>query len=359
MGSRNCSWCNHLWQRLCRPLLCGVCNKTYRLVLVVVQSLTPWLATNTLLPPHDLLPIQLFPPHDCRYQCNPPTPWLATNALLPPHDLLPMQSSSWLSLPMHSSQPITVATNALLPPHDWHYQCNPLIPWLSLPTHSSHDCHYQMHSSHTMAIATNATLPPHNSLPMQSSRPMTGTTNAILPSHDWYYQCNPPVPWLVLPMQSSHSVTVTTNATLLTFCVNEILQGLGCSLRLKQYNTELTDPLSCLLWLKSRRPSPRASRWELSPMAEQKATVLVVFLRWLWDEKLSPVMITAGSWMSSPWVKRVKLAIKNKTDLSRFSSLLVSHSYGDALLFSRTSHRTDCTWHKELNHTWKGPYAPK
>ena len=247
----------------------------------------------------------VLPPHDCCYQCTPPTPWLATNAILcsPPHDCHYQCSppNPWLSLPVHSSHPMTDITNAILLSHD------------SLSMHSSHDYHYQctphtpqlMQPSHPMVVATNATLPPHNSLPMQSSHPVTGTTNAILPSHDLYYQCNPPIPWLVLLTQSSHPVTGTTNATLLTFCVIEILQGLGCSFRLKQYNTELTDPLLCLLWLKSRRPSPRASRWELSPMTEQKATILVVFLWWLWDEKLSPVMITAGLWTSSPWVKRV------------------------------------------------------
>ena len=277
---------------------------------------TSWLATNTTLPtPWLSLPMQSSHPMTC-YQLTPPTPRLATNAVLL----------------------MTVTTNALLPTHNCRYQCTPPTPWLALP----------MQSSYPMTVTTNALLPwlslpnallPHHGHCYKCNPPTPQlTTNAILPSHDWYYQCNPPIPWLVLPMQSSHSVTVTTNATLLTFCVNEILQGLGWSFRLKQYNTELTDPLLCLLWLKSRRPSPRASRWELSPMAEQK-----VFLRWLWDENFSLVMITAGSWMSSPWVKRVKLAIKNKMDLSRFSSLLVSHSYGDALLFSRTSHRTDCT----------------
>ena len=286
------------------PMTCYQCNPMQSspwLSLPMCSSQPITVATNALLPPHDwhyqynLIPwlslpmhsshasLPMHSSHDCHYQCTPPTPWPLLQ-MQPSHPTTDYQCNPpipWLVLPMQSSHPMTGTTNAILPSHDWYYQCNPPIPWLVLP----------MQSSHPVTGTTNATLPSHDwyyqcnppipwlVLLMQSSHPMTGTTNAILPSHDWYYQCNPPIPWLVLPMQSSHSVT--TNATLLTFCVIEILQGLGCSLRLKQYNTELTDPLLCLLWLKSRCPSPRASRWEVSPMAEQKATISVVFLWWL------------------------------------------------------------------------------
>ena len=56
---------------------------------------------------------------------------------------------------------------------------------------------------------------------------------------------------------------------------------------------------------------------------------------------------------------RFGLAMKNtKSDVSRFNSF-TAHSYGDTPLFSGASYRADCTKHKELNRTRKGPYAPK
>ena len=58
-------------------------------------------------------------------------------------------------------------------------------------------------------------------------------------------------------------------------------------------------------------------------MPEKKATLLVVFLWWLWTDKFSPVMVTAESLTNYPWAKPAWLAIRKQNRTFPGSVLLL------------------------------------
>ena len=111
--------------------------------------------------------------------------------------------------------------------------------------------------------------------------------------------------WISFSLSPPLSLPPELNLHLLNFAVYLLLNG--SEWRARYYSLH-SDPLGGI-------------RWEFHLIPEMKTTISVVFRYWLWAEilvvgwKVLSGQIAADPLMSSPWAKRVWLAVKNKIGL--------------------------------------------